>query len=79
MFLTGKKLKLTEKEVKIIIYLSKSADSVSISKLQKDIWGYNNDLETHTVETHVHRLRKKISNTFSDEQFIISTKNGYKI
>ena len=79
MSLTGKKLKLTEKEVRIIIYLSQSVDSVSISKLQKDIWGYNNDLETHTVETHVHRLRKKINNTFGDEKFIISTKNGYKI
>ena len=47
--------------------------------LQKNIWGYSSDMETHTVETHIYRLRKKISYKFNDESFIISHKNGYFI
>ena len=54
-----KSLKLTEQETKILIYLSKLDFSASINRLQKDVWGYESDLETHTVETHIHRLRKK--------------------
>tara|TARA_B100001057_G_scaffold496072_1_gene596605 strand:- start:5457 stop:6020 length:564 start_codon:yes stop_codon:yes gene_type:complete len=75
----NKLLKLTEKEIKMIIYLSKSTKSVPINELQKNIWGYGVDLETHTVETHVHRLRSKMLNIFDDKNFITSTKNGYKI
>ena len=52
---------------------------MSVSELQEKVWGYQKELETHTVETHIHRLRKKISNTFSDNNFIISNKNGYQI
>jgi DNA-binding response OmpR family regulator len=44
-----------------------------------NVWGYHSDLETHTVETHVYRLRKKISTTFDDNYFINSKKNGYQI
>ena len=47
--------------------------------LQKNIWHYSSDMETHTVETHVYRLRKKISDKFKDENFILSEKNGYFI
>ena len=47
--------------------------------LQKNIWGYSPDMETHTVETHIYRLRKKISSKFIDENFILSHKNGYFI
>jgi len=73
------KLKLTEKEINTITYLSKSAKPVSIDELQEKVWSYQPDIETHTVETHIYRLRKKILNTFNDKDFIISEKNGYQI
>ena len=72
-------LKLTEKEINIITYLSKLNKPVSIEELQKNVWSYQSDIETHTVETHIYRLRKKILNTFNDKDFIISEKNGYQI
>ena len=60
------KLKLTEKEINTITYLSNSNKPVSIEELQKMVWGYQSHIETHTVETHIYRLRKKILNTFGD-------------
>ena len=74
-----KKIKLTEKESNIILYISNSIKPVSIEDLQLNVWGYHSDLETHTVETHVYRLRKKILITFDDNKFINSEKNGYQI
>ena len=50
---------------------------MKIDQLQEKVWGYNSELETHTVETHVYRLRKKINDKFCDNEFIISDKNGY--
>ena len=79
MLLNNKKLKLTEKEINTITYLSKSNKPVSIDELQEKVWSYQADMETHTVETHIYRLRKKILNTFNDNEFIISKKNGYEI
>ena len=79
IILNNTKLKLTEKEINTISYLSKSDKPVSIDELQAKVWSYQSDIETHTVETHIYRLRKKISNTFSDNEFIISKKNGYQI
>ena len=73
------KLKLTEKEINTIIYLSKSNKPVRIEELQEKVWSYQSDIETHTVETHIYRLRKKILNIFDDNEFIISEKNGYQI
>tara|TARA_B100000900_G_scaffold386945_1_gene377801 strand:- start:913 stop:1476 length:564 start_codon:yes stop_codon:yes gene_type:complete len=73
------KLKLTEKEINIITYLSRSKKPVSIEELQENVWSYQSDIETHTVETHIYRLRKKILNTFDDNEFIVSKKNGYQI
>ena len=73
------RLKLTEKEINTITYLSKSDKPVSIDELQEKVWSYQSDIETHTVETHIYRLRKKILNTFKDNDFIISEKNGYQI
>ena len=73
------KLKLTEKEINTIIFLSKSNKPVSVDELQKKVWSYQSDIETHTVETHIYRLRKKILNAFGDNEFIISKKNGYQI
>ena len=79
MFIDRTKLKLTEKEINTIIYLSKSIKPVSIDELQEKVWSYQSDIETHTVETHIYRLRKKISNIFNDNEFIVSKKNGYQI
>ena len=79
MQLNDAKLKLTEKEINIILYLSKSDNSVDIDELQKKVWSYQSEVETHTVETHIYRLRKKIFKIFDDDQFIISQKNGYQI
>ena len=73
------KLKLTEKEIEIILYLSDKKIKHNVADLQKNIWGYVVNMETHTVETHVYRLRKKISDIFKDEKFILSDKNGYFI
>ena len=73
------KLKLTEKEINTITYLSKSDKPVGIDELQEKVWSYQSDIETHTVETHIYRLRKKILNTFNDNNFITSEKNGYQI
>ena len=79
MFTNNIKLKLTEKEINTITYLSKSEKPVSIDELQEKVWSYQSDIETHTVETHIYRLRKKILNKFNDKDFIISEKNGYQI
>ena len=73
------KLKLTEKEINTINYLFKSNKPVSIDELQAKVWSYQSDIETHTVETHIYRLRKKILISFNDKEFIISKKNGYQI
>ena len=79
MSINNIRLKLTEKEINTITYLSKSNKPVSIDELQEKVWSYQSDMETHTVETHIYRLRKKISNIFNDNEFIISKKNGYQI
>ena len=72
-------LKLTEKEIQIILYLNNKKKIYTVLDLQKNIWDYSQDMETHTVETHIYRLRKKISNKFNDEKFILSHKSGYFI
>ena len=72
-------LKLTEREMDIIIFLTESNLPQKINALQNQVWGYSSELETHTVETHVYRLRKKIYDNFKDQYFIISTDTGYFI
>jgi len=72
-------LKLTEREIEIILFLNDKKKPQNINILQKEVWSYVRDLETHTVETHIYRLRKKILKNFNDENFIISNKDGYKI
>jgi len=72
-------LKLTEKEVDLIIYLLNSNSEKSSLDLQKDVWKHITDLETHTVETHIYRLRKKINEAFKDNNFIINNSKGYKL
>jgi len=72
-------LKLTERETEIILYLNNTKIKHDVADLQKNIWGYSTNMETHTVETHIYRLRKKISDLFKDENFILSHKSGYFI
>ena len=72
-------LKLTEREIDTIIFLKNENKPVKVDVLQKKVWKYGEDLETHTVETHIYRLRKKIKDTFNDDTFIQSKKNGYII
>ena len=79
MIKNNNKLKLTEKEINTIVYLSKAPNPVSVEKLEELVWNYQSDIETHTVETHIYRLRKKILKFFNDDKFIISERNGYKI
>jgi len=73
-----KNLNLTERETNLIIFI-KDKKNVTIKELQKMVWDYSSDLDTHTVETHIYRLRKKIKETFGDKDFIINTSNGYSI
>jgi len=72
-------LKLTEREIEIILFLKDKKKPQNINILQKEVWSYVADLETHTVETHIYRLRKKISDKFKDNNFILSLKEGYSI
>ena len=75
----GISIKLTEKEIEIILYLNSNKIKHNVLDLQKNIWKYSSDLETHTVETHIYRLRKKIDDEFSDKNFILSHPDGYFI
>ena len=74
-----KVINLTEREIDLIIFLKNTESAANIDELQKKVWGYNLELETHTVETHIYRLRKKIKDVFQDESFILSTNEGYCI
>ena len=72
-------LKLTEKETEIILYLYETKKNHDVADLKKNIWRYSMGMETHTVETHIYRLRKKILKNFDDRNFIVSQKDGYQI
>ena len=72
-------LKLTEKEINFVLYLSRNKNHVKIDELQAKVWGHHLKLDTHTVETHIYRLRKKILKVFGDKNFIITSKDGYQI
>ena len=74
-----KVLKLTEKEIQIIMFLFSSQKAKTVQDLQKDIWKHHEILETHTVETHIYRLRKKINDEFKDENFILNSVSGYSL
>ena len=74
----NKSLNLTERETNLIIFI-KDKKNVTIKELQKKVWDYSPDLDTHTVETHIYRLRKKMKETFGNENFILNTSNGYSI
>ena len=73
------RLKLTEREVDIILFLNDHKEPQKVNILQNQVWGYSSELETHTVETHIYRLRKKIIDVFKDDNFILSNEDGYLI
>ena len=74
----NKSLDLTERETSLIIFINEKTN-VSVKELQRNVWDYSPSLETHTVETHIYRLRKKMNDIFGDENFILNNKNGYSI
>ena len=76
----GKKLlKITEKETHFIDMLNSHNKSLSRNYILKKIWAYSSDTDTHTVETHIYRLRQKIKDSFNDNNFIKNTKDGYSL
>ena len=72
-------LQLSEKEINFLILFSKSKKPISRSFVLKNVWNYSSETETHTVETHIHRLRKKILQKFNDNDFIKNNNKGYFI
>ena len=70
---------LTEKEIQLLELFLNNKKPISKNKILSSVWNYSSDADTHTVETHIYRLRKKISDKFSDEKFIVNTKNGYSL
>tara|TARA_B100000678_G_scaffold103757_1_gene86699 strand:+ start:245 stop:844 length:600 start_codon:yes stop_codon:yes gene_type:complete len=75
----NKRLKLTEREIDTILFLGNKIKPQNIKTLLSEVWGYMPGSETHTVETHIYRLRKKIADTFNDNDFILSHDDGYLI
>ena len=75
----NKRLKLTEREIDTILFLGNKIKPQNIKTLLSEVWGYMPGIETHTVETHIYRLRKKIADTFNDNDFILSHDDGYLI
>ena len=72
-------LQLSEKEISFLILFSETKEPISRSLVLKKVWNYSLESETHTVETHIHRLRKKILKKFSDDNFIKNNNKGYYI
>lgn len=77
LILNSKVVYLTEKETNLIKFLDKFNHPVGKKELETKVWGHENKLETHTVETHIHRLRKKIFDVFNKRDFILNDKRGY--
>ena len=72
-------LKLTEKEINLLIFFALNKNSINKEFILKNLWNYSTETDTHTVETHIHRLRKKIFKKFGDENFIKNNEQGYYI
>ena len=70
---------LTEKEIQLLELFLNQTKPISKNKILSLVWHYSNDADTHTVETHIYRLRKKVDGTFSDVKFILNNKDGYYI
>ena len=70
---------LTEKEIQLLELFLNNNKPISKNMILSLVWHYSIDADTHTVETHIYRLRKKISEKFSDEKFILNNKDGYSL
>ncbi len=70
---------LTEKEIQLLELFLNSKKPITKDKILSSVWNYSSNADTHTVETHIYRLRKKINDKFSDENFIVNTKDGYSL
>ena len=70
---------LTEKEVQLLELFLNNKKPISKDNILSTVWNYSSDADTHTVETHIYRLRKKMKETFGNESFILNTSNGYSI
>ncbi len=68
---------LTEKEIQLLELFLNKKKPISKDKILSSVWNYSSDADTHTVETHIYRLRKKINDKFADDNFIVNTKDGY--
>ncbi len=68
---------LTEKEIQLLELFLDKKKPISKNIILKEVWKYSASADTHTVETHIYRLRKKIKSKFSDENFILNNKDGY--
>ena len=68
---------LTEKEIQLLELLLNKQKPISKDNILSSVWNYSSDADTHTVETHIYRLRKKITDKFGDENFILNNKSGY--
>jgi DNA-binding response OmpR family regulator len=78
--LTGTPIKLTEKEVAVIRYLYNNTDRiVDKTELLREVWGYHPDASTHTIETHIYRLRQKVERDNTSAPFILTEDGGYKL
>ena len=75
----GNEIILTEKEIQLLELFLNNKTPISKNKILSFVWNYSSDADTHTVETHIYRLRKKINDKFSDENFIVNTKDGYSL
>ena len=75
----GKFIILTEKEIQLLELLLNNKTPISKDKILSFVWNYSSDADTHTVETHIYRLRKKITDKFTDEKFIVNSKEGYHL
>lgn len=75
----GKRVRLTEKETNILKFLYRSRDTVSRETLLHEVWGYNPAVTTHTLETHIYRLRQKIERDPADAQILVTEAGGYRL
>ena len=79
LFKNENQIVLTEKEIQLLELFLRSKKPISKDKILSSVWNYSSDADTHTVETHIYRLRKKINDKFYDEDFIVNTKDGYSL
>ena len=77
LFNSGSFIILTEKEIQLLELLLNKQKPISKDNILSSVWNYSSDADTHTVETHIYRLRKKIADKFRDENFILNNKSGY--